>query len=195
LYVRSHLVIVAALVMAVGVVGSCRSDDDHPYDALSPEAFRYVIPESDDWSSGRLCPDGGACSGPITVEEIERYDWFRITGLAIEGDGPSGRSVQVRLSFVEARASGHVADAQVEVRAWGPDIDDVEEVLSNGFEVWAGVDPDNAYAVVFSAFDAEARLAGIGHAAAQYFTVPVADLAAEANAAAGIAFLDPLMPR
>jgi hypothetical protein len=141
--------------MAVGVVGSCRSDDDHPYDVLSSEAFRYVIPESDDWGSGKLCPDGGSCSGSITVEVIERYDWFRITDLAIEGDGPTGGSVQVGLSVAEARASGHVADAQVEVRAWGPDVDDVEELLSSGFEVGAGVDPENAYAVVYSAFDAE----------------------------------------
>jgi hypothetical protein len=181
--------------MAVGVVGGCRSDDDRPYGALSPEAFQHVIPESDDWGSGRLCPDGGACSGPITIDVIERYDWFRITDLAIEGDGPSGGSVQVRLSVGEARASGQVGEGQVEVRAWGPDVDDVEEVLLSRFEVWAGVDPENAYAVVFSAFDAEGRLAGVGDAAAEYLTIPVADLAAEANAASAFAFLDPLMSR
>jgi hypothetical protein len=182
--------------MAVGVVGSCGSDDDHdPYAALSPEALRYVIPDSDDWSSGRLCPDGGACSGPITIDVIDRYDWFHITDLAITSDGPSDASVQAELSIVEARAADH-ADARVEVRAWGPDVDDVAEVLASGFEVWAGVDPDNDdYAVVFVAFDAEGRLAGVGTAAAEYFTVPVAGLAVEANAASGFAFLDPLMSR
>jgi hypothetical protein len=178
--------------MVVGVVGGCGSDDGRPYDALSPEALRYVIPESDDWSSGRLCPDGGSCSGAITVEVIERYDWFRITDLAIAGDGPTDASVQVELSIAEARASGHT-DADREVRAWGPDVDDVTEVRSNGFEVWAGVDPDLDYAVVFPAFDAQGRLAAVGTAAAGYFTVPVANLAAEANAASGFAFLDPLM--
>lgn len=61
-----------------------RGCDDDPYDALSSEASRYVIPDSDDWGSGELCPDGGACSGLITVEVIERYGWFRITHLAIE---------------------------------------------------------------------------------------------------------------
>lgn len=153
------------------------------------------FPRATTGALGGLCPDGGSCSGPVTIEVIERYDWFRITDLAIAGDGPSDGSVQVGLSIAEARASGH-ADARVVVRAWGPDVDDVAEVLSRGFEVWAGVDPENDhYAVVFSAFDAEGRLAGVGTAAAEYFTAPVANLAVEANAASGFAFLDPLMSR
>lgn len=176
--------------MALGLVGSCGSSDDRPYGALSPEAVQYVIPDSQDWGSGKLCPDGGACSGAITVDTIERYDWFRITDLAVEGDGPGGRSVQVRLSVADG--------GQVEVKAWGPDVDDVddvEDVLAGGYELWAGVDPENAYVAVFSAFDPDGRLAGVGHAAAAYFTVPVAELAAEANAASGFKFLDPLMSR
>jgi hypothetical protein len=201
LSVRSRRVTVAALVMAVavavavGVVGSNRSDDDRPYDALSPEALRYVVPDSDDWGSGTLCPDGGSCSGAITVEVIERYDWFRITDLAVGGDGQTGGSVKVGLDVAEARASGDVAEAQPRVRAWGPDVDDVVEALANDLEVWAGVDRENAYAVVFVAFDGEGRLAGVGYAAAAYFTVPVASLAAGAHAPSGFAFLDPLMSR
>lgn len=46
---------------------------------------------------------------------------------------------------------------------------------------------------MFVAFDTDGRLAGIGTGAAEYFTVPVAQLAAEAQAPSGFAYLDPIM--
>ena len=74
-----------APVMAVflaALLGSCSSDGD-PYHALSSEATQYVIPGSEDWTSGELCPDGGDCGGPIIVSVIERYDWYRIADLTV----------------------------------------------------------------------------------------------------------------
>jgi len=180
----------AALVVALSLA-ACSSEDD-PYDALSATEMQYVIPDSGDWSSGELCPGGGDCSGPITVDVIERYDWFRITAISLVDDD-SGASTTVKLAIAEARSPKVVANGVLEVRVWGPDVDGVEEVLSGGFDVWVGVRPGNDYAAVFAAFDGKGRLAGIGNAAAGYFTVPVARLAAEADAPSGFAFLDPLM--
>lgn len=57
----------------------------------------------------------------------------------------------------------------------------------------AGVSPESSYVLVFLAFDSEGRFAGLGHAAGEFFTVPVARLAASATATTGLAFLDPLM--
>ncbi len=184
---------ITALVIALSLGGGCSSEDDS-YDALSASAMRYVIPDSGGWSSGELCPGGGACGGPITLDVIERYDWFRITAISL-ADDDSGASTAVELEIAEARSSKVVANGVLAVRVWGPDVDGVEEVLSDGFDVWVGVRPGNDYAAVFVAFDGKGRFAGIGNAAAGYFTVPVARLAAEADAPSGFAFLDPLMTR
>lgn len=173
--------------------GGCGSEND-PYDALSAKELQYVIPSSDDWTSGELCPGGGDCSGPITVDVIQRYNWFRITAISLVNDDAEAGSV-AHLDVAEARASGVVANEALEVHVWGPDVDGVKEVLSSGFDVWAGVDRQNNYAVVFMAFDGKGRFAGIGNGAADYFTVPVARLAAEGTAPSGFAFLDPLMAR
>ena len=76
---------------------------------------------------------------------------------------------------------------------WGPDVDEVESVLRGGYELLAGVDSKSDNAVVFVAFDAEGRIAAVGHVAADFFTVPVARFAVDANARSGFEFLDPLM--
>lgn len=81
------------------------------------------------------------------------------------------------------------------VELWGPDAERVREVLADGFEIWAGVEGEEGRAVVFAAFDADGRVAGIGNAAAQYFTIPIAELAADAEAPTGFAYLDPIMSR
>lgn len=92
-----------------------------------------------------------------------------------------------------ARACDRPAKEVLGVQVWGPDVDKVRAALSSGFKVWAGVDADLDYAVVFAAFDGQGRLAGIGNAAADYFTIPVAELAADADARSGMDFLRPLM--
>ena len=186
------ILLVAALLAAL--LGGCGSDGS-PYDALSAEAWQYVIPGSEDWTSGELCPDGGSCSGPITVSVIESYDWYRIADIAIPGDtSTTDGTVTASLSVVEARSGTDPGGETVQVRVWGPDVSDVRGVPVDGFEVWAGVDSRNDdYAAVFAAFDDDGRVAGIGNAAAEYFTISVAELAAEAEAQSAFLYLDPIM--
>jgi len=132
--------VVAAVLAAL--MGSC-SSESNPYDALSIEASRYVIPDSENWTSGELCPDGGDCSGPITPSVIENYDWLRITDLAVAPGESIKASLAATLSVEETRSVAGSGSGSVSVRVWGPDVDDVEEVLAEGFETWAGVGPEN----------------------------------------------------
>lgn len=190
--IRTSALAVAYVLAAL--VGGC-SSKDNPYAGLSDEASEFVIPGSDDWTSGELCPDGGDCSGPITPSVIETYDWYRISDLTVAQGASTEGSVITSLKVEEARSAADAVGQSLAVRAWGPDVDDVKDVLTEGFEIWAGVDPDSNYIAVFAAFDADGRVAGIGNAAGEYFTVPVAELAAEADAASGYAYLDPIMAR
>ncbi|MEZ5245695.1 MAG: hypothetical protein R2707_11395 [Acidimicrobiales bacterium] len=184
---------VAGLLLACfAIVVSACSSDGHPYDALSDAAESFVIPDSASWSSGELCPDGGACSGAITIEVIEHYDWLRVSGLAVNGAARDA-TVEVSLEVTETRSAVPLTGSVGETSMWGPDVDDVESVLQGGYDLWAGVDRESDYAVVFVAFDAEGRFAAVGHVAADFFTVPVARFAVDANARSGFEFLDPLM--
>lgn len=76
---------IATLAVAAAVLGGCGSDED-PYNSLSAEARRYVIPNSESLASGELCPDGGDCSGPISVGAIQDYEWVRVTGITVPGE-------------------------------------------------------------------------------------------------------------
>lgn len=189
---RTAAVLATASIIA-SFLGGCTSPDD-PYDALTSEASAFVVPGSEDWTSGALCPDGGDCSGPITASVITYHDWHHITDLTIAGgDEPTDGPVTARLTVSDTRAAAAPREQVVEIEVWGPDVDDVEGVLAAGFEVWVGVDPELDVADVFAAFDAGGRVAGIGNAAAEYFTIPVAQLAADAQAPSAFAYLDPLM--
>ena len=189
---RLILLVVAAATSTV--VSGC-SSAGNPYAELSVGAAEYVIPESESWGSGELCPDDGDCGGSITVEEIERFDWYRIIGLDLPSGGSSDGTVTASLDIEEARAASDPGRSSVQVRVWGPDAGDVRGLIDDGFDVWAGVDPALDYAVVFIAFDARGRVAAIGNAAAEYFTIPVAELAAQADASSAFLYLDPLMSR
>jgi hypothetical protein len=183
-----------ALACVLALMGGC-SSEDNPYVALSDDASKFVIPGSEDWASGELCSDGGSCSGAITVSVIENYDWYRIIDLTVAQDDSTEGSVTASLSVGEARSAAGSEKKSVAVRAWGPDVDDVKAVLAEEFEVWVGVDSESDYVAVFSAFDTDGRVAGIGNAAAEYFTIAVAELAAEAQAPSAFAYLDPIMAR
>lgn len=184
---------VLAAVAAVALLACGCSSDGAPYEALSEEAMQYVIPESAGWSTGELCPGDADCSGPITPAVIEGYDWYRIGDLRVGSNESPSATVTATLGVEEARSATGAEVDDLRVQVWGPDIDNVIDVLDDGVEIWAGVDPEINYVVVFVAFDADGRLAGIGNAAAEYFTVPVAELAADAEARSGFAYLDPLM--
>jgi hypothetical protein len=180
---------VAALVIA-----SCGSDYD-PYADLSADASQFVIPDAKDWNADKRCPSGGDCPGVVTADSIERFDWFSITGLEVATDLDQEKTVHAILVVSESRPASATTTGSLQVRVWGPVVDDVERALESGYEVWVGIPPESNYVSVFSAFDSGGRFAGVGRTAADYFTVPVARLAAEADAESGFAFLDPLMAK
>lgn len=98
------------------------------------------------------------------------------------------RTLRQRSVLRKSRSATNAERDTISVRVWGPDVDTVEGVLAEGLEIWAGVDAANRLTAVFVAFGDEGRLAGVGHAAAEYLTIPVARLAAEAKAPSGFAY-------
>jgi hypothetical protein len=175
------------------VVAACGGTDRNPYAELSSRAARYVIPDSAGWSFGELCPDGGDCSGAVGVEVIKRYDWVRFDRIDVPRGQSSKRSIRITLRVVESLGKHPVAPARL--KAWGPSVAEGEHVLALGHELWAASDPEDEYVMIFVAFDKRGRFAAVGHAAADYFTLPVAELAASSGSPSGRAYLKPLIAR
>lgn len=186
----TRLARVAVMILAL-VSGGCGSSDRDPYADLSKAAAPYVIPGSGEWTFGELCSAGSDCSGPMGFDAIEQFQWVRFDEIEVQTKESREKSVDVALSVVEADDVSSRAPAPT--RAWGPSVDEVQRVLAMGHELWAGSSPGEGYVAVFVAFDEQGRFAGVGHAAAEYFTIPVAELAVDAEAPTGEAYLRPLM--
>jgi hypothetical protein len=180
------------LLLFALLIGAC-GNDRQPYEALPGRAAKYVIPGSDRWSFGELCPDGGDCSGAVDEQVIAGFEWLRFSAVNVVDDHDGGeRTVDVTLSVL---GGGEVRAQRVKVRAWGPSMVEAQRVLGEGFQLWAGVDRGEEYVLVFVAVDERGRFAAVGHAAAEYFTIPAAVLAADAGAPSGEAYLTSLMAR
>lgn len=192
---RAAMALTAGLALGV-LLSGCGSKND-PYDALTSETSSYVIPGSERWSSGELCLDGGSCSGAITVSEIERLHWYRLVDLAIATADPGDDvgSVPASLTVDRNRGDSEPESESLDAQVWGPDVDEIEEVLGQDLDVWIGIDPETNDVRVTAAFDEDGRVAGVGHAAADYFTAPVARFAADAAAASAFSFLEPRMAK
>ncbi len=125
----------AAIAMATVLAGGCGSGDG-PYDRLSDVQMRYVIPDSEDWGSGELCPDGGDCSGPITDDEIVRLDWYRIDEIDFPRDPNNvprsdATTVIATLSVIEAYPTSRSGRDPVAVGVEKGDAPEVSRVLGD----------------------------------------------------------------
>lgn len=179
---------VVSLVVALVVAGAagCGGGAD-PYEGLSVEELRYVIPPSGGWGSGSVCGDAADCSGALEVAGVQRLDWFEIVAVTATEPGDGTITVELVTGSTDAAVDG--SDKQITVRAWEPDVDAVSSVLDDGYEVWVGVDDDSAldlrgsdgFALVFAGFDTQGRTAGIGFGAAENFTIPIVRSAVSAG--------------
>lgn len=187
------------------LVGACTADQAaSPTDDLGAAARRYVIPGSGAWGDGDPCGEYESCAPPARPEEVAGAAWFRVEAIHVVEDEGAGNPVVVDIvgqpvepPTVEASPGTGDSDT-LSLQVWpGIEVDDVVTRMQSDHELWVqrcDASPDSVpWACAFVAFDDEGRFAGMGDGMADWFTVPMAQAAADAQAETGRAYLEQLI--
>lgn len=186
------VVVIAATLLTLSA-GCSGQQATSPYADLEESARRYVIPHSDGWGAGDPCPDEGSCSGPVTPDQVAESTWLRVIEFDVDDGAGDDHHVVAQVigepltvSSTEGADSGE--GERYSLQMWGTDVDDVVHPLQSGLEVWVRLCDESLeerWACNFVAVDDQGRFAALGRGMGTWFTVPMANSAAEADAATG----------